>query len=157
MANRTTVGPVARRRLAWLAAMAIAVTPLASCSSSGGDDAAEPAAKVEAIPGSELRQVTLTALAAKRLDLHTEYLPVQRKPEPGSPIEIPYGAVLYDPDGKTWTFTKVKGLTFRRRAIVVASITGDTALLTSGPPVGTEVVTLGANELFGAEIGVGDE
>ena len=153
MANRTTVGPVARRRLAWLAAMAIAVTPLASCSSSGGDDAAEPAAKVEAIPGSELRQVTLTALAAKRLDLHTE----KAKAGTGSPIEIPYGAVLYDPDGKTWTFTKVKGLTFRRRAIVVASITGDTALLTSGPPVGTEVVTLGANELFGAEIGVGDE
>jgi hypothetical protein len=42
-----------------------------------------------------------------------------------------------------------------RSAIDVASIEGDRALLTSGPPVGTTVVTVGVAELYGAETGVG--
>jgi hypothetical protein len=35
-------------------------------------------------------------------------------------------------------------------------VDGDTAVLTAGPPAGTEVVTGGASELSGAEVGVGE-
>ena len=74
-----------------------------------------------------------------------------------SGLQIPYGAVLYDPDGKTWAFVNVKGLSFERKSITVANIVGEVASLTQGPAVGAKVVTLGAAQLYGAEIGVGDE
>ena len=44
-----------------------------------------------------------------------------------------------------------------RTAINVINIIGDTAVLSTGPPVGADVVTLGATELYGVEIGVGGE
>jgi hypothetical protein len=38
-----------------------------------------------------------------------------------------------------------------RQAVSIERIAGEAALLTDGPPVGTAVVTLGAEELFGEE------
>ena len=144
----------ARHRVRWIGLLMLAAAPLASCSDKSVQSEHDAnAARIEQIDGSELSRVTLTAAAAKRLDLSTA------KVAAGSATgtEIPYAAVLYDPDGHTWTFTKVKGLTFERKAITVDDITGDVASLSSGPTVGTEVVTRGATELYGAEIGVGDE
>ena len=141
------------RRACWVGALMIATVPLAGCSDKAADGEQDGnAATIERIDGSELSRVTLTAAAAKRLDLAVATV---KAASVGT--EIPYAAVLYDPDGHTWTFTKVKGLTFERKAITVNKITGDVALLESGPPVGTVVVTQGTNELYGAEIGVGDE
>lgn len=141
------------RRARWLGVVMVAVLPLAACTGKAANREHDAnAAKVEKIDGSELSRVTLTAAAAKRLDLA---LATVKAAPVGT--EIPYAAVLYDPDGHTWTFAKVKGLTFERKAITVKKITGDVALLESGPPVGTVVVTQGTNELYGAEIGVGDE
>ena len=40
-------------------------------------------------------------------------------------------------------------------SVVVADIVGDTAQLSSGLPAGTEVVTVAAAELYGAETGLG--
>jgi hypothetical protein len=48
-------------------------------------------------------------------------------------------------------------LTFVPQEVVIARIDGDTAILTSGPAPGTEVVTVGAAELLGAEYGVPGE
>jgi hypothetical protein len=126
---------------------------LAACSDASAES--EPdhgAAKVEAIAGSALRRVTISKEAAERIDLKTEKVKAS-----GADIEIPYGAVLYDPDGHTWAFMNVNGLTFERKAISVRRITDDSAFLTAGPPIGASVVTLGASQLYGAEIGVGDE
>ncbi len=67
---------------------------------------------------------------------------------------IPYAAVLYDPQGKTWTYTNPGPLTFVREPITVDRIEGDKAFLSDGPAPGTLVVTVGAAELFGAETGV---
>jgi hypothetical protein len=39
----------------------------------------------------------------------------------------------------------------------INSITGKTVLLKSGPPVGTQVVVVGAPELVGAEAGISGE
>ena len=70
---------------------------------------------------------------------------------------IPLAAVIYDPQGRSWTYTIAAPRTFVRRAIVIDRIDGDEAFLRSGPPVGTPVVTVGAPELLGAEYGVGEE
>jgi hypothetical protein len=44
-------------------------------------------------------------------------------------------------------------LTFIRHDIDVQRIEGNRAILTTGPPVGTAVVTVGATELWGVEYG----
>lgn len=68
---------------------------------------------------------------------------------------VPYAAVLYDLHGETWVFTSPEPLVYVRAPITVDYIEGDLAVLSEGPPAGTEVVTAGASELFGAEIGIG--
>lgn len=68
---------------------------------------------------------------------------------------VPYAAVLYDRHGETWTYTCPEPLVYVRAPIVVDYIDGDLAVLSEGPPAGTEVVTAGASELFGAETGIG--
>ncbi len=131
----------------------VGLLSLTGCRSTAGEeDATNGAAEVEDIQGSLLQRVTLTKEAAERIDLKTE----ETKMGP-SGLEIPYGAVLYDPDGKTWAYVNIKGLSFERKSITVEKIVGDVATLTEGPDEGTKVVTLGATQLYGAEIGVGDE
>ncbi len=68
---------------------------------------------------------------------------------------VPYASMLYDAEGKTWTYVNTKPLTFERTAITVESIEGDDVVLTEGPPLGTLVVTDGAVEIFGTEFKVG--
>ena len=68
---------------------------------------------------------------------------------------VPYAAVIYDVNGGTWVYTKEpNALSFVRQSITVDYIEGDLAFLTDGPPAGTEVVTVGGAELYGAETGV---
>jgi hypothetical protein len=64
--------------------------------------------------------------------------------------------VLYDENGDTWTFTSPEPLTFVRQRIDIDRIAGDRVVLLEGPPPGTTVVTVGAAELLGAELGVGE-
>jgi len=68
---------------------------------------------------------------------------------------IPYAALIYDADGGTWVYTKEpNALAFVRYAVTVDFIEGDMVVLTEGPPAGTEIVTVGGQELFGTETGV---
>jgi hypothetical protein len=70
---------------------------------------------------------------------------------------VPYAALIYDADGGTWVYIKesnADALTFVRQAVTVDFIEGDLVVLTVGPPAGTEVVTVGGEELFGTETGV---
>ncbi len=68
---------------------------------------------------------------------------------------VPYAAVIYDVHGGTWVYTKEpSALSFVRQSITVDYIEGDLAFLMEGPAVGTEVVTVGGAELYGAETGV---
>ena len=108
-------------------------------------------AKVEHLEGEEPARVTLTEEAAKRLDVQTAT--VRLMVVDGALREvIPYAAVLYDPEGETWTYAKPEPLTFVRTPIEIDYIKGDWAVLSAGPPPGTAVVTVGAQELFGSEL-----
>jgi hypothetical protein len=107
-------------------------------------------ATVEAIAGSDLSRVILTADAAKRVGIQTA--PARDEQVNGAQREvIPYDAVLYDAHGDTWTYTSPEALTFVRHHITVETIDGDKAILSEGPPVGMAVVTVGAAQLYGAE------
>jgi hypothetical protein len=70
---------------------------------------------------------------------------------------IPYGAVLYDADGRTFTYTSPEPLVFVRRPIRVRYIRHGRAAISRGPPTGTEVVIVGAQELFGTEYEVEED
>jgi hypothetical protein len=121
-------------------------------------------AKVEPVQGGDLSRVTLSQQAANRLGIQTAEVRARRVAAPGQPAStattrkvLPYAAVLYDERGDTWTFTNPRPLTYLREHIRIDRIEGDTAVLSEGPAVGTAVVTTGAAELLGTELGVGEE
>jgi hypothetical protein len=99
---------------------------------------------------SGLKTLTLSEKAAQRLGVETAEVGAA-----GSGTSIPYAAIVYDAQGKTWTYVNEQPLVYKRAEITVDDISGDTARLSAGPPAGTQVVTTGAAELYGAEIGVG--
>jgi hypothetical protein len=152
------------KRLKPLAAVAVVClggAQLAACGS-GSDEATgatggEPA-DVSPIKGTNVEQVKLTAQAARRVGIRMasiEQVRVQRR-SGGDRVRktIPYSAVLYDADGKTFAYTSPRPLVFVRAPIQVTDIRGDRAVLSSGPPVGAAVVTVGGSELYGTEFGV---
>lgn len=149
---------IVRRSTLWLAAvLVVAVLPLTACQGADEDAgaSAEEPAKVEPLEGNDdLSLITLTAEAAERLDVQTTAVRVEGEGARQRTV-IPYSAVLYEPDGKTWTYTSPESLTFVRAPITVETIDGDRAVLSEGPPRGTMVVTVGVAELFGAENGIG--
>jgi len=139
-----------------IAALA-ALVPLAGCNTAKPDEAAPVApARVETVAATGGEQVVLTAQAAKRIGVETVPVGEAEHPPGGTVRVVPYSAILYDADGQSRVYVAVDPLTFQSRTVTVDSIAGDRVLLTDGPPVGTAVVTQGANELFGAETGIGE-
>jgi hypothetical protein len=65
---------------------------------------------------------------------------------------VPYSAVYYDAKGTPWLYLNPEPLVFQRERIGIERISGDLAVLSEGPPVGTRVVSIGAPLLYGTEI-----
>jgi hypothetical protein len=120
----------------------------------GCNQASTSAPKEEAIhieeQDSGLKQLTLSERAAERLGVE-----VAEVANSGSSLTVPYAAVIYDAQGKTWSYVNMAPLVYLREEIVIDRIDGDTAILSRGPAAGTQVVTTGSAELYGAETGVG--
>ncbi|WP_042403336.1 hypothetical protein [Streptacidiphilus carbonis] len=114
----------------------------------------QPATLV-AVPGSTLHRVVLTPEAVSRLAVATT--PVLRATGSGGLLRIPETALVYDPEGRPWTYTVPAPRTYLRVAVVVDRTENGQVLLRSGPPAGTPVVDVAAPELLGAEYGVGEE
>ncbi|MEN9576218.1 MAG: hypothetical protein RL514_4073 [Verrucomicrobiota bacterium] len=70
-------------------------------------------------------------------------------------LVIPWAAVLHDIHGGQWVYERTAPQTYVRRRVTVERVTGPDAILASGPPVGAKLVTDGAAELFGTELGGG--
>jgi hypothetical protein len=137
-----------RRLLSVGVALAIAAVPMSACKeveeeSSGGY---EPS-KLESVKGSDLKRVTYTAEGVKRTGVRTA--PLRRS---GPYKVVPYAALIYDAEGKTYVYTSPKPLSYLRQPVEVARIEGERVLLSAGPPVGAEVVTIGAAEVYGTEL-----
>jgi hypothetical protein len=156
--NRSRSGLERRRQLRaaciGLVLIAACVVTLSACgeASSGYDYETashhEPA-KLEPIKGTDVQRVIFDAEGAKRVGLKTA--PIRQN---GQGTVIPYDAVIYDADGKTYAYTAPKPLTYVRQEIAIDHVAGDSVMLSDGPPAGTKVVTVGAAEVYGTEFEV---
>jgi len=135
----------------WLiTGFAVAALALGACNSPTSTAPKVEAITMEEDESSGLKTLTLSEKAAQRLGVETAEVGAA-----GSGTSVPYAAIVYDAQGKTWTYVNEQPLVYKRAEITVDDISGDTARLSAGPPAGTQVVTTGAAELYGAEIGVG--
>lgn len=133
-----------------------AIALLVACGSDESLSEEEPA-RVEKVEGSDFNRVTLTEQAAERLDIQSEAVR-EAESDGGTLMVVPYSAILYGLNGETWAYIRNPGsdsLAFVRQPITVDHIEGGLAFLTDGPPAGTEVVSVGAALLYGADTGVG--
>ncbi|MDQ1717148.1 MAG: hypothetical protein QOE71_3143 [Pseudonocardiales bacterium] len=146
------------QRNRWFAAvLLVAGISVAGCTSgtASSDSAGEEPATVTAIDGSDqLHKIQLTEDAAARIGLTTDTV---RTLPSGKQLAVAWGAVLYDQDGTTWVYVRTAPLTFQRQQVSISRVTGDVAVLQSGPTAGTAVANVGVAELRGAEDGVPGE
>jgi hypothetical protein len=143
------------RRFHRIAALLVpAALALTGCAAARGADTAaveQPATlRTPAHGGPGL--VTLTKTAEGRLGILTA--PVATA---GNGLTIPYGAVIYEPDGSAWAFVETAARTYQRARITIIAINGAQVTLSTGPKPGTAVVTQGAAELVGVETGIDGE
>jgi hypothetical protein len=107
----------------------------------------EPAHLESAGPDQPAR-VILTDEAQRRIQLQTTLI----KPH-GGDVSVEDDALVYDKKGKPWVFTVIGPLTYVRAAVGIKEVNeNNVVILSSGPPPGTEVVTVGAIELWGTEL-----
>jgi len=123
---------------------------IGGCGATQSQTATTPASRVEQVNGT--KQVVLSAQAANHLGIQTK--PVRAA---GHLTVVPYAAVLYAADGSASTYTNPTRLTYVREPIRIDHISGSQVFLAQGPPAGTSVVTVGEDELLGAENGVAGE
>jgi hypothetical protein len=138
------------RALAVGAAVVCAGLSVSACTEveSAAVEGYEPA-HLKEVKGSDIPRVEFTKEGAERADVKTA--PIVRR---GARDVVPYAALIYDPEGRTWVYTATGALTFQRTEVVVDRIKDDRVVLTDGPPAGTDVVTVGAAEVYGAELEV---
>jgi hypothetical protein len=143
-----------------VAAVAVITLGASGCSEAGASNEENPETAVTVEAGADEDQparLTVSERAEQRLGLRTEPVRPLTGPANGATEVIAYSAVIYDADGKSWTYSAPSPRTYIRVPIVISSIAGQTVQLKSGPPVGTQVVVVGAPELVGAEAGIRGE
>lgn len=143
-----------------LVLLVIAALQLSACAQKSATSATSPTKSqpgmVEPIKGTNLNRVVLSPKAAERLGIKTEPVRELSLSDGGAPRKIvPYGSVLYQPNGDTLIYTNPEPLVFVQSPVTIDYIEGDLAVLLDGPPSGTAVVTVGGAELLGLEFGVG--
>jgi hypothetical protein len=137
----------------WTILVVIIAGLLSACAPEATKAEFVPPSVLEPIEGSDIQRVLLTEKAAERIDV--QLAPISDKQVNGAERRVvPYAAVIYDLQGATWVYTSPAPLTFVRESITIDFIEGEWAVLTNGPSSGTEVVTVGVAELYGAETGV---
>jgi hypothetical protein len=95
----------------------------------------------------ELEQPQPALLPGERVAV---WLPLRGSAES---LVVARSALVRDIHGGAWVYERTAPQTFVRRRVVVAGAQGDRVALASGPPAGAAIVTAGAAELFGAELG----
>jgi hypothetical protein len=139
---------MANRAVSWAVAFMVATAmSVSGCSGTEPHDDTYRPAVIEEIEDSDVMRVTLTDDAAARIGL--ELASAQRN---GEYTAIPYAALIYDGDGEPWVFEADGELTFVRTEVIVDRVDGDVAWLSEGLSHGDRVVTVGATELYGAEL-----
>jgi len=130
---------------------------VAGCGGSSGPSV-PVSAKLQSVPGSKTGQIVLSQVGAQRIGIQTGSavgLSIPRHPAARhATVVIPYSAVVYDPTGATFAFTRVAPLRYQEVPITIDRIVGNSAYLVRGPKAGSAVVSVGAEELYGVQTGV---
>jgi hypothetical protein len=143
-------------RLVCAAVLLIGCLGLVGCAQGSSETSDVDPVQVQAIAGSNIHRLVLTEEAESNLGI--ESVPVHGATLPSDSLtSVPMTAIIYDPSGVPWVYTSPAARTYVRTRVVIERTTSETAYLSSGPPVGTPVVTVGVSELLGSEYGVGGE
>jgi hypothetical protein len=135
-----------------LALAALTALVLTACGESVSDEyerESEPYS-VEEVAEGEIPRVTLVPSAVQRLGIET--VPVGSV---GQTLVVPAEAVYLNADGTFWVYTNPETNVYVREVVELIRETSEFAFLSAGPAPGTEVVTVGVPELYGAETGFG--
>src|SRR4030095_15638810 len=119
-----------------LVALVVIGLPLMGCKQEKKASSYHPA-KLEESGQKGIMKVTLDARAAERIGLETGQVREEQVTLAGGPATrkvVPYGALMYDKKGDTWTFTSPQPLVFVRAHVSVENIEGDRVILAEGPP-----------------------
>jgi hypothetical protein len=109
----------------------------------------EPA-HLESTGPDQPKKVILTEEAAQRIELQTTLVKSH-----GADVSVDQASLIYDQKGNTWVFTVIGPRTYMREAVRINEVDDNNLMiLSAGPPAGTEVVTVGAIELWGTELEV---
>jgi hypothetical protein len=127
-------------------ALITAAFALSACGTPAKDEGGEEAATVAPIKGTDTNLVTLQKEASETLGIKTTAITKEGEHE-----VLPAAALVYAADGHTFTYASPRPNQYMRAAITVDRIDGGKVILKKGPPVGTNVVTVGSQELFGLE------
>ena len=129
---------------------AVGVAALAGCTEveSESPTGYQPSS-LQPVDGSDddLQRVIFTREGAQRTGLRTA-----KVEEDGRRTVVPYAALLYDFEGKTFVYTSPKPLEYLREEAKVDAIEGNRVFLADGPRAGTDVVTVGVAEVRGTEL-----
>ncbi|MET3142598.1 UNVERIFIED_ORG: hypothetical protein ABIB19_002021 [Arthrobacter sp. UYEF10] len=149
----TSKKPTRRGPLAAVACAAMLFAlPACAQPSALAESSSETPAKVEKNATTGIARITLSQRAIDRLQLVTDTV----KPAPGGAgLLLPYAALLYDAQGKTWVYANTAPRVYERQAVTVTQVEAGAVTASAGPAAGTAVVTVGAAELFGAEFNTG--
>jgi hypothetical protein len=138
--------------------VAAAALALLGCASQPVTTSKVEPATIEHLGDTGISRLKLTARAVERLGIGTAEVREEQVMHAGKVSRVkvvPYSAVLYLSGGDTWAYTSSEPRVFVRRPITVDYITGEFAMLSDGPPTGTQVVTVGVAELLGTEFKIG--
>jgi hypothetical protein len=145
--------PPSHSRCGRLAILIIVGAFVSACAAAPDATAPPPLAKLENVNG--VVQVVLVPKAVQRIGIATAPIGTLATGG-GQRTVIPYSALIYDTKGAAFVYTNPAPLTFVRQSLRVETIQGDRVILAEGPPAGVSVVTVGATQLLGIELGVGD-
>ena len=116
--------------IAILAGFGLATWALVSTDAEAQIDPDEEPVHVEQVENSDLSRIILSERAVQRLDIKTSA--VEQNGNAAQTV-IPYAAILYDADGKTWTYVSTEERVYIRAEITIDRIEGDSAILSKGP------------------------
>ena len=146
----------------WIFITILIITGLTLSACKGGSKSSsekEKPAIVEAMENG-LNKITLTEKASERTGIEIASVRERRvaKRNGNGKIKktvVPYSSVIYDTSGDTWVYVNPEPLVFMRESIEIDYIDGDFAIISDGPSLDTEIVSVGAAILFGEDTGVG--
>ena len=126
-------------------------------SSSSKEDEGGLPVRATHVAGTPFTRIELSVAANARIGVQVTRALTRTSPTGAREVVVPYSAILYDANGVPSVFTNPDPRVYIRHPVQVDRISGSAAYLKKGLAAGEPVVTVGGDELYGAETGVEGE